>query len=131
MNCFVLILLLGLTICVSTPASAAEYNCKVEKKFNYEHIYSEDHLKKYQFSIKVSETNSKASLSRCSFVMSENKVTCDKYDVDKIIFDDNVKIKKYYVFQSHFDMQIFRNLFFVENNGRGDIAYGKCAITVP
>jgi len=35
-------------------------------------------------------------------------------------------IAKYYYFDGQFDVQIFPNLSFIENNGRGDIAFGKC-----
>ena len=103
----------------------------VEAKFTREHVYSESGIQKGQFSVLVEERDGSAFLSRCSFDYSSQKVTCDRYEVDKIAFDENVKIKKYYVFRSHFDVQIFSDLFFVENNGRGDIAFGKCKTVAP
>ncbi|MFQ5546565.1 MAG: hypothetical protein ACE5FE_11340 [Acidiferrobacterales bacterium] len=120
-----------LALCMSGFVAAAEYNCKVEKKFDSENTYTADHIKKYQFSVKVEEGNGGAFVSRCSFSLSANKVTCDRYQVDKVVFDENVKIKKYYVFRSQFDVQLFSNLSFVENNGRGGIAYGKCRVVAP
>ena len=70
-------------------------------------------------------------VSRCSYAASVQKVTCDRYKMDKVVFDKNVQIKKYYLFQSQFDVQIFRDLSFVENNGRGGIAFGKCRVVAP
>ena len=45
--------------------------------------------------------------------------------------NENARIKKYYVFRSQFDVQVFSDLSFLENNGRGDIAYGKCEVVAP
>lgn len=127
LRAFTIILLLYLPSLVV----AAEYSCKVEKKFDPENSYAEDYIEKWQFSVKIEERNSNAFLSRCSFSTSANKVTCDRYQVDKVVFDENVKIKKYYVFSSQFDVQLFSNLSFIENNGRGSIAYGKCKFVAP
>ena len=118
-------------LCVPGFVTAAEYNCKVEKKFDSENSYTPEHIEESQFSVKVEENSSGVFLSRCSFSSSANKVTCDRYKVDKVAMDENVKIKKYYVFKSQFDVQLFSNLLFVGNNGRGSIAYGKCKVIVP
>ena len=114
-----------------TIVQAVEYNCTVAKKLNWEHEYSESELAKGQFSVVIEEHGFGTFLSRCSYVQSEDKVTCDRYEVDKVAADNNVKIKKYYVFDSHFDVQLFSNLTFIENNGRGSIAFGKCQVTSP
>jgi hypothetical protein len=121
------IVLLG----VSVHVHAVEYRCKVEKKLNFENVYSQPQIKKSQFSVIIEERAGSAFLSRCSFSPSAEKVTCDRYEVDKIVFDEHVKIKKYYVLRSHFDVQVFPDLSFVENNGRGDIAFGKCNVVAP
>jgi len=131
MRTIIKVLIFGLISNVATLAQAVEYNCKVGKKFSAEHTYSVPELEKGQFSVKIVDEGESAILSRCSVTLSANKVTCDRYIVDKIIFDENVKIKKYYVFRSHFDVQVFSNLSFVENNGRGGIAFGKCVVTAP
>ena len=116
---------------VPALAAAAEYDCTVEKKFDSENSYTQEHINKSQFSVKVEENSGGSFLSRCSFSTSANKVTCDRYKVDKVVFDENVKLKKYYVFRSQFDVQLFSNLSFVENNGRGGIAYGTCRVVAP
>lgn len=120
-----------LALCASGFAAAAEYDCKVAKKVDSENSYTAHQIEKGQFSVKVEESGGGAFVSRCSFSPSANKVTCDRYQVDKVVFDENVKIKKYYVFQSQFDVQLFSNLSFIENNGRGGIAYGKCRVVAP
>lgn len=123
--------LLVLFLCVPALAQAAEYRCKVENKFDSEHAYTVAEIEKGQFSVLIEEKGNATFVSRCSFAPSAQKVTCDRYQVDKVAFDEHVKIKKYYVFRSQFDVQLFPDLLFVENNGRGGIAYGKCSLVAP
>ena len=99
-----------LTLCMPSIVAAAEYNCKAEKKFDSENTYTADYINNSQFSVKVEEGSSGVFLSRCSFSSSANKVTCDRYKADKVAFDKNVKIKKYYVFSGQFDVQLFSDL---------------------
>lgn len=110
-------------------AQAAEYYCPVGKKNDLGHIYSDKEIGHARFSVRIAENLDVVSISRCSFSPSQHKVTCDKYVVDKVVFDEKARIKKLYVFRSQFDVQIFSDLFFIENNGRGGISYGKCQIT--
>jgi len=122
---------LALAVLAPALAFAVEYECKVEKKFDAERVYTPAQLEAGQFSVRIEEVGGAAALSRCSFVASKQKVTCDRYEVDKVVFDDVPKVKKYYVFRSQFDVQLFSGLAFVENNGRGGIAFGRCRLVVP
>lgn len=116
---------------VSVSAFAVEYSCEVSRKFDSEREYPREQISKLQFSNRVEESKDGAYISRCSFAPSAGKVTCDRYKMDQVAFDENVKIKKYYSFKSQFDFQMFPDLSFVENNGRGGISYGKCTVTAP
>ena len=124
-------LIISLFLFLPTIVQAVEYGCKVTKKLDSEREYTAQQLSKGQFSVLIEEIRDSSFLSRCSFVSSEGKVTCDRYKVDRVSFDKYVNIKKYYVFDSHFDVQLFSNLTFVENNGRGGIAFGKCHVSAP
>ena len=126
-----LLVFFTLVLCVPSFTLAADYHCAVEKKLDDETTYTKSRIEEGQFSVKVEERGENAFLPRCSFVLSANEVTCDRYQADKIVFDQNAKIKKYYHFSSQMDVQIFSNLSFVENHGRGGIAYGTCRITSP
>lgn len=119
--------------CSFLPAFAGgvEYDCLVKKKLDSERTYNQEYITQYKFSVKVEENNSGTFISRCSFSIIESKATCDRYEVDKVAFDENVKIKKYYVFRSQFDVQLFPDLSFLENNGRAGIAFGKCKVVIP
>jgi hypothetical protein len=116
---------------VSTTAMAAEsknYSCKVFRKFDKNQQYSSAKIKEMQFSNLVEESDMEAYVSRCGFQPSVGKVTCDRYKIDKVVNDSFVSIKKYYLFNSQFDFQLYDDLSFVENNGRGGISYGVCSI---
>ena len=105
------------------------FECKVEKKYSADLsvIQTKQEVEKSNFNIKVQEAQD-TTVKRCSFAPSQNAVTCDTYTADRIEFTNTqfVKIKKFYVTNSQYDIQIFEDLSFIENNGRGSIAYGKC-----
>jgi hypothetical protein len=130
-NAMLRISVILLALCMPSLAAAAEYDCKVRKKVDSEATYSAYQIEKGQFAVQIEESGGDAFVSRCSFSQSGNEVTCDRYQVDKFVFDQNAKIKKYYVFRSQFDVQLFSDLSFIENNGRGGIAYGKCRVVAP
>lgn len=109
----------------SSYVFSTTYDCKVTRKIGPENIVSDSELMKWKFSIKIHDTT-KPELERCSFVPSQNKVTCDKYSVDRVETDKFVGIKKFYYFTGQFDVQLYPDMRFVENNGRGGISYGSC-----
>jgi hypothetical protein len=108
---------------------AGSFECKVEKKYSADLsvIQTKQEVDKSNFNIKVQEAQD-TTVKRCSYAPSQNAVTCDTYSADRVEFTNTqfVKIKKFYVTNSQYDIQIFEDLSFIENNGRGSIAYGKC-----
>lgn len=118
---------------VSTKVFAVEYYCEATEKHDFGLTYGQETIYQAKFATKVEETKTGTYLSRCSmsFKNEEPEVTCDRYTVDKVVYDKNVKIKKYYVFNSQFDFQIFPNMKSLENNGRGGVQYGECKIVSP
>lgn len=118
-------LLLLILLIQSSILYASTYDCKVTRKISSSEVVSESELEKLKFSVRIHD-NSKPELERCSFVKSHNKVTCDKYSVDKVEIDNYVGIKKFYYFTGQFDVQLYPDFRFIENNGRGVISYGKC-----
>ena len=120
-----------LSFLAAQTALAATYECKVDKKYaaDLSVIQSKDAIEKFKFKITIKES-AKVTIDRCSFAPSQNAVTCDILEPDRVEFTNSqfVKIKKFYVTKSQYDFQIFENLTFVENNGRGGIASGKCIV---
>lgn len=109
----------------------AEYSCQVTRKLDREHEYAAEQIAKSQYSNRIEEANTGTFVSRCSLAPSVGKVTCDRYKIDRVEFDENVGIKKYYLFRSQYDFQLFADLSFVESNGRGGLAYGSCKLVSP
>jgi hypothetical protein len=112
-------------------ALSAEFSCPVTEKYDFGIIYSKAKINKWKFSVQIEDHGTKAFVRRCSLTTNQSKVTCDRYEVDQIKYDENVNIKKYYIFRSQYNIQIFKNLSFVEDNGRGGISYGKCVVISP
>lgn len=122
---------LGFAVLVfQSQANAAVYDCVVSKKIDPSFEYSQSRLDEGRFSVIIHDEKT-PRLERCSMSPSKGKVTCDAYVVDRVENDTRVGIKKFYVFGSQFDVQIFRNQTFVENNGRGGISYGQCSLVKP
>ena len=118
-------ILIGL-MAVGSTLNAEEYFCPVSKKLNSDSSYSAAQLQQWMFSVKIKQTGEAAIISRCSFSSSAGAVACDDYQADLVLEDRHVGHKKYYYFSGQFDVQVFDNLSFIESNGRGDIAFGRC-----
>lgn len=84
---------------LSTKVIAVEYYCETTEKHDFGITYGQETIYQAKFATKVEETKNGTYLSRCSmsFKKEEPEITCDRYAVDKIEYDENVKIKKYYV----------------------------------
>ena len=108
-------------------AEAKLYQCPVSEKYDAGgNVYTQEMIDKYKYSVNVLDMGETAILERCSYSSSEGKVTCDRYEVDYIQRDDYVDTVKYYYFSGQFDVQIINDSLFIENNGRGGIAFGNC-----
>ena len=117
---------IGLILIVAAwAANAEELWCKVTRKLDSEREYSREHLDKYKPGVFVRTGAYGATLSRCSYEFS-GKHSCDEYAVDKIEIDNHTGHRKFYYYRGQFDVQIFSNNRFIENNGRGTISFGQC-----
>jgi hypothetical protein len=115
---------------VMTPSvPPATYRCTVTRKVDPDGPWSEQRIRDGQWSVVVRDEEPTATLSRCSFAPPRKAVTCDHYAVDRVEADAHVGVRKYYVFRSQYDVQIFTDLSFVENNGRGSVSYGRCQMS--
>lgn len=112
-------------------AYAAQYNCAASKIFLSGTLLGSDEVARGQFSLRINEKPSFTLISRCSSSSLFKKITCDEYKVDKIVYDENSKIKKFYFFRGQFDVQLFSDMQFIENNGRGGIFHGTCKVVSP
>ena len=116
---------------ITQTAYATTYVCKVDKQYaaDLSVIRSKAEVEKFKFEITIKE-GARVTLDRCSFAPSLNAVTCDNHEPDRVEFTNTqyVKIKKFYLTKAHYDIQIFEDLKFIENNGRAGIAMGICTL---
>ena len=108
----------------ATSTFAAEYFCPVSFKQSTDGPYTAEQLQKWTPTVRVSHIGNSATISRCSFTTSAGAVTCDDYQADFIHKDRYGGHTKYYYYRGQLDVQIFSDLNFIENNGRGSVAFG-------
>ena len=126
MNKYIAILLLAF----AGSATAVDYNCIVNKKLTSEKTYTAQEIAKGQFSIKIEERGNKVFVSRCFYRSIVKKVLCHQYEADKVVFDENTKIKKIH-YSRVGEVEIFADLSFSDYFGRGHASYGNCKIVSP
>jgi hypothetical protein len=118
----------ALALVAACSAMAAEYDCNVVRKVDRDREYTSEQIAQLKFGNRIEVTGAEAWVSRCSFAPSQGKVTCDRLKMDRVAVDTNVKVRKFYMFSSQFNLQLFPDLTYIENNGRGGISYGKCTL---
>lgn len=102
------------------------YDCPVARKVESDgRHYPAEELAQSQFAVRIVE-GSTTIIQRCSLSSIAGRVTCDSYTADRIETDAFVGVRKFYYFRGQYDVQIFRDGTFIENNGRGSIAFGRC-----
>ena len=117
-------------------AQASQFNCTVTRKADNKAEYAAGRIASEQLSVLLAvddnedknPLNDKASISACDITAAEGK-TCDTYEVDKIAYDDATKLKKYYNFYAQVDLQVWPDLSYVLNDGRGGVSYGSCKVS--
>jgi hypothetical protein len=114
---------------MSRSLPPATYRCTITKKVDPDGVWSEQRVREGQWSVVVRDQGRMATISRCSFAPSKQAVTCDDYVADRVEADGYIGVRKYYVFRSQYDVQVFTDLSFVENNGRGSVSYGRCQMS--
>lgn len=116
------IILLIVALFLTPQVSYAAYTeCKVTKKVHPTGVYTQEYINRVKPSVILSKSETKTIFARCDLD------GCDTYTVDMIKMSGFFNpAKKYYHFKSHFDVQIFQDMTFIENNGRGSISFGKC-----
>ena len=132
MNAPLLVLVItgGLLAFGSGTSAQPRHNllCSVTKKADGENDYSREQLERGGFAVRLRHASDKLIVERFSFAPSQRRVTCDPYVVDQVAYDAVINATKYYLFRGQFDLQVFNDLSFVENNGRGVVAWGRCAV---
>ena len=99
-----------------------ELECMVDRKLDRQNEYSRDRIDEMRWSVIIRHHDEAyATVSRC-----DTLAPCDDYRVDHFEFDRNVNASKYYYFRGQFDVQVFSDGRFIENNGRGTLAFGRC-----
>jgi len=123
------VLTVVLLLLLPAAALAMTYACTVEKRYDLRRTYTREQTKRGQFSVRITEERDSASLRRCAFEKKRQKISCDTpQPADRIVFDATTKRKKFYFFATQAEVQLFSDLRFVDNNGRGGLSFGTCTV---
>ncbi len=116
---------------ITSLAAAPEptLRCDATQKMDPNGPWDADRLREGQWHVLLDDSSDPVIISRCSFAPSQGRVTCDDLAVDHVEEDPNIGVKKYYVFASQYDLQVFPGMSFVENNGRESVMFGVCQRT--
>lgn len=112
----------------ATSLSAEVYICNVNYKVEFldGFVYPAERLLASQFQVRID--TSLNLISSCSVPPYATQSTCDVYQIDHTQRSQTSSstIIKYYYLYGQFDVQVFGDGKFIENNGRGGLASGVC-----
>lgn len=119
-----LIVLLSLT----QSAVAEVYECPVIKKLEIvtDYRYSPEELRKLGLVIRLVVNEDAAAFERCRNGAPGSEPVCQTYTVDYISRDPDRGSTKFYAFDAQIELQLFRDLVILENDGRGAAAMAAC-----
>ncbi len=72
--------------------ATAEFRCDATRKIDPEGAWTVQRLREGDWHVLIEESASGSYISRCSFSPSQQRLTCDRYEVDRVERDPNVKI---------------------------------------
>ena len=108
------------------PAYGQSLLCVTESKFGFTGEVPKSKLDLYEPYSRLFMVNDSSAIQRCSYSPAAQRDTCDTYLVDHVETDPHTSIIKYYYFRGQFDLQVYPDGAFIENNGRGMISLGHC-----
>ena len=115
---------------MGTPA-ALKFHCIASKKLDAKANYTPEQIHQRKFSTRIEELPQGIFLDRCALSQSAGKVTCNRQKVDRIEYHQKLQTKKFYVFDSQVNFQLFPNLTSITDDGAGGVQYGKCEFISP
>lgn len=109
------------------------YKCDLAKTIHVKHNTATKDLKRNMYSLFILETDNpkvknQYTLYKCFYKKPTNKKRCEDIPISKVSLLDGSQIKKYYNLDMQYDLQVFKDLSFIENNGKGVISVGMCKI---
>ncbi len=113
-----------------TPA-AMKFHCLATKIFDSKTKYTPEQIQQRKLSTRLEELPQGIFLDRCVSSESAGKVTCNRQKVDRVEYHKKLQTKKFYVFDSQVNFQLFPNLTSITDDGSGGVQYGKCDFISP
>ena len=107
---------------VSSNVFGETIECKTKfQSYMGKEITDDYFIKNHKPSIKIFDED---LIERCHISNLQKERICETFSIDRVEKEND--IKKFYVFNFQYDIQIFPDLSFMANNGRGGIEIGEC-----
>ena len=108
--------------------AAEVYECPIIKKMEIvtDYRYTPEEISRLGLMIRLEVNGEEAVIQRCRKALSGAEPVCQTYSVDHISRDPSRGSTKFYVFDEQIELQLFRDLVILENDGRGAAAVAAC-----
>ena len=120
---------LALLAALAQAAQAATWECRVTAVWSPLLLPEADYLARTQPTLRLEEPDDAqagAVVTRCARDPARQAVRCTRVEIDWVAVDAATAARKYYNFAEHYDLQLFFDRSFVENDGRGGVVHGRC-----
>jgi len=107
-------------------AAVMKFDCRTTKKLTAKAGATAEELERNQFSTRIEELPRGFFIDRCWIVQGTGKRNCLRQKVDRIEINRKLKVKKFYVFNSQLNVQLFPDLTSLTDDGVGGVQYGTC-----
>ena len=124
-----LLALLAVLTLAGAPIHAATYECRVTDVWSPLVIPEADYLARHRPTVRVEEAAQGTVVTRCARDPAWKRMECQRIEIDWVDANAGDGSRKYYRFAIHYDLQIFFDRSFVENDGRGVVYHGQCERT--
>jgi hypothetical protein len=108
------------------PAQAATYECRITDVWSPLVIPEREYLRRTAPTLRLEDTPQGAVVTRCARAPGEREAKCERVEIDWVAVHAAAGSRKYYRFETHYDLQLFFDRSFVENDGRGVVYHGQC-----
>jgi len=107
-------------------ARAAEYDCRVTDVWSPLVVPEVEYLERVQPTLHLSDTDAGVFVTRCARDPARKETHCERIQIDWVTRDDARATRKFYRIDRQYDLQLFFDRTFVENDGNGTVYHGRC-----
>jgi hypothetical protein len=117
---------LALVALAGAVVHAATWECRVTAVWSPLVLPERDYLARTAPTVRLEDDGTHAVVTRCAHHPGETGRRCERIGIDWVEQRAENASRKYYRFATHYDLQLFLDRTFVENDGLGTVYHGQC-----